>query len=395
MNSIVSFVSFRVLFGFDATIVYCREELDGAALFRDHPSSSSSFLCVRLLHFFRSTILKNPSARLLKASLPSKKAGHNDTRGGDSSYDTRIFLELIESRCPSYGIVTSKLRGQMRLIVLALNGLVEEISNVHVEAENTGIGNFLANKVSVCLFLIIAAMRCEVQESDAIFLIFHLRYTVQYIQGGIIVTLDIRGTRLSFMTAHLEAHEGEAHYRGRNRSLVSILEGAKMDPNYPLQDATIISHHMFVCGDLNYRTNFGVSSAGKNNGNGNISNFGQLTKKIMTGRTSPDVSSVVSPSSETTPSTLEDVPSYPPNDAGVEDKLAANGSHYDKAISLIDAEDWNALNDGDELAMALRKKECLVGFTTLPCNFPPTFKVARVEGYEYNETRTPRLEFWV
>jgi hypothetical protein len=79
----------------------------------------------------------------------------------------------------------------------------------------------------------------------------------------------------------------------------------------------------------------------------------------------------------------------------VEDKLAANGSHYDKAISLIDAEDWNALNDGDELAMALKKKECLVGFTTLPCNFPPTFKVARVEGYEYNEKRTPRLEFWV
>lgn len=222
----------------------------------------------------------------------------------------------------------------------------------------------------------------RIQESDAIFLIFHLRYTVQYIQGGIIVTLDIRGTRLSFMTAHLEAHEGEAHYRGRNRSLVSILEGAKTDPNYPLQDATIISHHMFVCGDLNYRTNFGVSSAAKKNGNGNTSNFGLLTKKIMT-------------PSETTPSTLEDVPSSPPNDAGVEDKLAANGSHYDKAISLIDAEDWNALNDGDELAMALKKKECLVGFTTLPCNFPPTFKVARVEGYEYNEKRTPRLEFWV
>ena len=222
----------------------------------------------------------------------------------------------------------------------------------------------------------------RIQESDAIFLILYLRYTVQYIQGGIIVTLDIRGTRLSFMTAHLEAHEGEAHYRGRNRSLVSILEGAKTDPNYPLQDATIISHHMFVCGDLNYRTNFGVSSAANKNGNGNTSNFGLLTKKIMT-------------PSETTRSTLEDVPSSPPNDAGVEDKLAANGSHYDKAISLIDAKDWNALNDGDELAMALKKKECLVGFTTLPCNFPPTFKVARVEGYEYNEKRTPRLEFWV
>ncbi len=126
----------------------------GPPLLRAHPSihppsSSGAFGCSI---FFCSTILKNPAALLPKASLPSKKAGLNDTLGGDSSYDTRIFLELIESRCPSYGIVTSKLRGQMRLIVLALKGLVEEISNVHVEAENTGIGNFLANKVSVCLF---------------------------------------------------------------------------------------------------------------------------------------------------------------------------------------------------------------------------------------------------
>ena len=204
--------------------------------------------------------------------------------------------------------------------------------------------------------------------------------------------MDIRGTRLSFMTAHLEAHEGKDHYRGRNRSLVSILEGAKTDPNYPLQDATIISHHMFICGDLNYRTNFGVSSVTKANGNGIIHNFGQLTKVRLK---SQGETSFVPPLSETTTSTLLEVPPPPPNDAGVEDKLAENGSHYDRAKSLVDAEDWNALNESDELAMALRKKECLVGFTTLPCNFPPTFKVARVEGYQYNDKRTPRLEYSV
>ena len=135
--------------------MYFREELDRGRLFsvRIHPSILPPHRVRSVVpFFFCSTILKNPAALLPKASLPSKKAGLNDTLGGDSSYDTRIFLELIESRCPSYGIVTSKLRGQMRLIVLALKGLVEEISNVHVEAENTGIGNFLANKVSVCLF---------------------------------------------------------------------------------------------------------------------------------------------------------------------------------------------------------------------------------------------------
>ena len=149
---------------------------------------------------------------------------------------------------------------------------------------------------------------------------------------------------------------------------------------------------MFVCGDLNYRTNFGVSSVTKANGNGIIHNFGQLTKVRLK---SQGETSFVPPLSETTTSTLLEVPPPPPNDAGVEDKLAENGSHYDRAKSLVDAEDWNALNESDELAMALRKKECLVGFTTLPCNFPPTFKVARVEGYQYNDKRTPRLEYSV
>jgi hypothetical protein len=56
----------------------------------------------------------------------------------------------------------------------------------------------------------------------------------------------------------------------------------------------------------------------------------------------------------------------------------------------VEAEDWKALNDGDELAEALRQKECLVGFSTLPCHWPPTFKVERGDGYQYNEKRTPR-----
>ena len=160
------------------------------------------------------------------------------------------------------------------------------------------------------------------------------------------------------MTAHLAAHEGEAYYRSRNSGMARILNGAKTDPNYNLQDASIISHHMFVCGDLNYRTNFGnVSPAARGGGDGDG---------------------------------VDVVPSY---DAIVEDALAANGSHFDRAKELVDAEDWGALNDGDELNMALRKKECLVGFTTLPCNFPPTFKVAREEGYKYNQKRTPRLDF--
>ena len=59
------------------------------------------------------------------------------------------------------------------------------------------------------------------------------------------------------MTCHLEAHEGATHYINRNKNLAEIFGGAKTDPSYPFQDATIISHHMFVCGDLNYRIKLG------------------------------------------------------------------------------------------------------------------------------------------
>jgi hypothetical protein len=60
-----------------------------------------------------------------------------------------VLHDLVENRCPSYGIVTSNLRGQMRLFVLALRSLMGEISDVYVNAENTGIGKVFANKVRV------------------------------------------------------------------------------------------------------------------------------------------------------------------------------------------------------------------------------------------------------
>ena len=83
-------------------------------------------------------------------------------------------------------------------------------------------------------------------------------------------------------------------------------------------------------------------------------------------------------------------PESPPPPVPDQPAAEERAVHFAQAKALVDAEDWKTLNDGDELAMALKKKECLVGFTTLPCNFPPTFKVARGEGYQYTEKRTPR-----
>lgn len=49
-------------------------------------------------------------------------------------------------------MVTAKLRGEMRLVVLALKDLEEEITNVYIAGENTGIGGVLANKVCFIIF---------------------------------------------------------------------------------------------------------------------------------------------------------------------------------------------------------------------------------------------------
>jgi len=124
---------------------------------------------------------------------------------------------MIQARCPSYKFVINYLRGQMRLIILVRNDHAEEISQVECKAENTGLGQILANK------------------------------------GGILATLTMRGTRLCFMSAHLAAHEGEEYYKARNTSLVQILSEAKVGPKPQILDSTFYGHHSFVCGDLNYR----------------------------------------------------------------------------------------------------------------------------------------------
>ena len=291
------------------------------------------------------------------------------------SYDTNKLNQLIKTRLPSYEMVTSSLRGEMRLFILAHTKLSKDITNVHVAAENTGIGSIMANK------------------------------------GGIIVTLTLHHvTRLSFMTCHLEAHEGLTHYNNRNKNLAEILGGAKTDPIYNMQDATIISHHMFLCGDLNYRIKFGGGEEKKEKKNNVVGQqINNATKKIMSFKkrvsgssaqlggeveVEQEVAGVASGESVEVAGLggvgeEEDV-SQRGGGGGEKKDEPANGSHFDQAKALVEAKDWKALNGGDELAVALKQKECLVGFSTLPCHWPPTFKVGRGEGYQYNEKRTPR-----
>jgi len=131
--------------------------------------------------------------------------------------DTACLASLVRDRLPSYKFVVNYLRGQMRLMLLVRQLWVNDVSDVECKAENTGLGQVLANK------------------------------------GGIVASITLRGTRLCFISAHLAAHEGEEYYKARNASLEKILRGAKVGPKPQYWDASIYNHHTFLCGDLNYR----------------------------------------------------------------------------------------------------------------------------------------------
>lgn len=190
-----------------------------------------------------------------------------------------------------YSPIVEELRGQMRLFIWASNGVVDDLTQVRVDGANTGIGGVMANK------------------------------------GGIVVSLKYKSTRLSFLTAHLAAHEGESYYKARCDNIKTILkESSTYDLSTKL-DAAVSSHHMFVMGDLNFRT-----------------------------------------------------------------KFDGDGKHEDnvkRALGFVRAKDYQGLYDFDELQQGLAAGDLLLEFDTLPCLFPPTFKVQRQGGFDYKEQRTP------
>lgn len=201
---------------------------------------------------------------------------------------TKVLHELLDSRLPSYKRCVSYQRGQMRLEVYVLSHHSDcEVEVLHIAAQNTGRAG-LANK------------------------------------GGIATELLINGTtRFSFLTAHLEAHEGAAKYATRCSTVGDILNGTK---SHRWNDLSMSSHFSFFMGDLNFRTDLGVVD---------------------------------------------------------------EGEHKERVRQMVLDKDWDALNEADELRRALRQKDCLVGYQTLLCNFPPTFKLEREAGFAYVDKRLP------
>lgn len=210
--------------------------------------------------------------------------------------DSKVLGKLLQRRCPSYDFVVRFQRGEMRLEILARNTL--KVDALSIKAQNTGIGiNGIMNAAN---------------------------------KGGIIAELLVENsTRLTFCTAHLQAHEGKDRYHERCRMSSAILEGTT-PAELPFGiDLALRSHYTFMLGDLNFRTEL--------------------------------------PNSESW----------------------SKEKHISEVMKLVKKKDWRALNRADELFKALREKDCLASFKTLPCIFPPTFKVERSPDTIYKDQRRP------
>ncbi|GMH99615.1 hypothetical protein TrVE_jg1807 [Triparma verrucosa] len=133
-----------------------------------------------------------------------------------SANDTKVLHARISKRLPSFTPVVRYQRGEMRLHIYIRNSLCPAVSDVEVAAENTGLAHLLANK------------------------------------GGIVARITLGETSLSFLSCHLQAHEGKEHYHRRCADLKEILRGTKCG-GHKRYDVSILSHHMFVLGDLNFR----------------------------------------------------------------------------------------------------------------------------------------------
>jgi hypothetical protein len=213
-------------------------------------------------------------------------------KGADIAALRRLIRQILGD---DYTIIAEEQRGQMRQSIWALKDVVPGIRNIKVTGVNTGVGNVLANK------------------------------------GGIVTSMVFHDTRLTFLSAHLAAHEGDKFYQARCSNMSDILKNAKTcELNYKHNiDLAISTHHMFVLGDLNYRIAFD------------------------------------------------------------DDENATHEEKYEKAMTLIEAKDWKTLYSFDELQKGVENGHLLVDFKTLPCHFSPTFKVNRTEGFDYMDQRIP------
>ncbi|CAK4718057.1 unnamed protein product [Aphanomyces euteiches] len=148
-------------------------------------------------------------------------------------------------------------------------------------------------------------------------------------KGGVVLKLHVNTRSFCFVNCHLAAHEAQKFLERRNNDVAEILNGARLG-----QKSIELDHqfdHAFWFGDMNYRVNLGYSDP----------------------------------------------------------KEMSKEEHWAAVHSLVAAKEYNKLYENDQLQHQMHANKVLAGWTTSPCNFPPTFKRLRGKTDEYTKQRVP------
>lgn len=250
---------------------------------------------------------------------------------GDLGFGSYIDLEdriltafngSSEEGAGEWTIAVHSYRAQMQIYVMVRKSLMDAISHIEERVENTGFLHVFPNK------------------------------------GGILVSFDLYGTTLAFITTHLTAHEGVLYCGMRNDSIKEILGGVRVgDERF---DVSNQKHHLFWMGDMNYRTCFDSETPPRSKRDEN------LTKEEEEQRTKLIAASM---------SNGED------GGEGSKGKKEGKKEKVAKQVSIVVPEvknnDWAAIIARDELNREIAGNRALAGFTALQPSFPPTFKRKR------------------
>ena len=274
-------------------------------------------------------------------SSPTRKPAATDSAStAHGNLDTlapsvTAVRESIEKSLPDFVTVKHCRRVQMQLYVLVRKPLMQHVSNIQFAVENTGFFSIFPNK------------------------------------GGVLLAFELYGTKLSFLSCHLAAHEGVNHCEMRNNSIKEILTGVRLSNYDDRFDISSTSHHMFWMGDMNYRlTNDPtLPKASKRNEAMTEERKAELKelKDLYDAKDAEeDAETEISGSQKLTS-----------NSPGKDAKKDALNAFKVTVRKLLLENNWSALLEYDELNREIRDNRALNGFTALQPCFPPTFKRKR------------------
>ncbi len=239
-------------------------------------------------------------------------------------------------------LVAHNKRAQLQLFVYARVELKPRIREVHRSVENTGFLHLFPNK------------------------------------GGLCVTFILDATKFAFISCHLTAHEGVGKCQERNDSIKEIIGGVRAAHDEDRFDPTLMSHHVFWMGDMNYRVTFDPETP-KDEGA-----FKETKAKESKDR-KENMASNVDEAEEKEKQEEEEI-----------DKKAISSkrqSELDRVGKMIEREQWEDILALDELNRENKAGRALRGFRPLQPSFPPTFKRIRQREMK-KETSTPSTS-WI